>query len=70
VPEAAIDEECKAAVAKNKVWLAEHWLMTPPAFNALRAHELHKEQFRPFVSVGTDTRHHFGAPRFGKNVGH
>ena len=40
VPETAVHKESKARAAKNKVWLPEHWLISPPSSDAVLPQEL------------------------------
>lgn len=58
MPEAAVHEYREALLAENEIGVARQRLLPPPARDAMRAENGGELQFRVFVAVRANRRHH------------
>jgi hypothetical protein len=49
VPEAAVHKNREPGLRENEIRFANHWLMPPPAFDAVLAQQFCQRQFRVLV---------------------
>ena len=70
MPETAVHKHRELELLKNEVRLAEDFLITPPASDAIRPENFCQRQFRVLVSSSGNPRHHFRPLRFSENIRH
>jgi len=70
MPETAVHKNRELEFWKNKIWLAKHRLIAPPAGDVITPQQFPQRDFRVLVSTTTNPRHYFRPFGFGENVRH
>ena len=70
MPKAAVDKNGNSFAAKEKVWVAENPLMTPPSRNSMNTQELRQHHFSTFVTMCSNPGHDLGTLCTCENIAH
>ena len=70
VPETTVNEHGEALCAENEIGLARQRLLPPPAGDVVGAENGGEFEFRVFIAVRTNRRHHLRPLLLAENICH